>query len=166
MQAEIPRLKAAAAKNDSARRDTLARLHEHQCNNQTDILNLARRAQVPLQTVEAQWDVARNEADAAIDRSSVAVASAPPALAAQPIPPAQWGELPPPAREDLSLEGVNAFWLCLRGHFDRREVRVLQLTQLAALGIGINEDDKHARQLRLLQRLGRLRIGSNSVELT
>ena len=92
IEAELPRLKEAAAKNAAAR-SALGALHAAQCANQANTLALARRAHAPIDADAAAFDQAEAEASAGLSRfglssgGDVSCASA----------PAEAGDLAPPS---------------------------------------------------------------------
>ena len=67
IEAELPRLKDAAAKNAAAR-SALGALHAAQCTNQANTIALARRAHAPIDADAAAFDEAEAEASAGLSR--------------------------------------------------------------------------------------------------
>ena len=181
LEEELPKLRAAAAKNESARRSVLEVL-EQQVANQSAALELARRAQADIQTdndaFQSECAMARGNLGTATSASmaarpeeggpsastSQAAASESSAFAGpQPIDELSWLRLSAPARAGLSLDDVNTFWRCLFGLFVRRETHELQAAQLLALGIRTSGDNE--RKFRALEGLGLIQLRSNAVQL-
>lgn len=220
LEAELPKLRAAAVENAAARRAILGPLFEQQVSNQQALQSLARRACADIDAEQAQWEGAHREAEAQLQlcngngaaagdsnndtdggaaapsnntcapsapRAGLAqtTAAAPassalpdptantvsapqpvpaPSAGSSPITELEWLRLATAQRDGVGLDELNDFWRCLRSHFVRRETRELQAAQLLAVGVRIGEQ-KNARMLRLLERLGRLTAAQNAVRL-
>ena len=134
LEAELPRLRAAAEQNAAARRQILAPLLGQQCANQEQALHISRRAQADVAGNESRWRDAHAQALRGLAEcglmqgQSAAVEPAPPLAESGEVHPAtrvtedQWLRLPKELTAHTSLVDVNRFYQCLRGHFVRREV--------------------------------------------
>ena len=164
LEAELPRLRAAAEKNASARRDILGTLTSQQVINQQGVLQLARRSHAQVNHDEAEWDIAHSDLEASFSSTADTSAGAGPTVADDYLTVEQWRALPSALRDGLTHGELNAFFGTLRGHFARRDVRELQAAQLVAFGMRIG-DESHTRMLNLLERAGLLRCAGNAIYL-